>query len=322
MAKKHQSDITLANLIAVVGIVLLMAAFVLGFLYSGDTLGISIAKGVGLGCAFALLLWLLIKAKSADSYLKGWRIVEGITLVVYLALAVLTSCVMMKFINIYVQKSDIQSTALNDIDAIRQEIEHFKDVEGTNINSLSDKLSEVVSLGTERYDTSVRRVLEKCLPDTNVEEIDEDNIDQNVRDFYLEKIKEVSSDNGWEEQLDDCSGKISSWNILEVPQHIKSIPVLAEEVTAKLNELSEDIPCYDIEDDGHVYTAREGQKESYSAETEIDSKMKKAELSPWGIGACVLIHLLILFNYFVTSRTDRRRPVRNTDWAKSGQSLQ
>ena len=76
----NKSKITLADVLAVVGVILLAAAYFLGFLYRGDVLGISILKGVGLGAAFALLLWLLIKAKSARNYLRQWRIVEVVTL--------------------------------------------------------------------------------------------------------------------------------------------------------------------------------------------------------------------------------------------------
>ena len=307
--KNTNDKITIANLMAVFGIVLLMGLLLLGFLYTGDTLGISILKGVGLGCFFALLLWFMIKAKSKTSLEdKGkWMVTEYVALAIYLALAVVSCGWMTQFINVYVAKKDIKESFNKDIEAINTTIDNFKSNERTKIMELSTNLTN--ALTDHRMDSSVEQLLCELLNTPNLDDVSVRSIDNNINEPYSETIAGVSEANGWDEKLSTCEKEISSWNILRMPRLLERVSDLATDVSEKLTELSETLPHYAVHDntDEHVYHAEQQAADTYMTEVETPSKVKGLKSSPWGYVICVLIHLLILFNYLVTHRSNKIR---------------
>ena len=311
------SRITLANVISVFGIVLLTALLFLGFLYSGDTLGISILKSVGLGFAFAILLWLMITAKSKTNLEdKGkWMTTEIVVLIIYLALAVVSSGWMTKFVNIYAAKDEIKSAALNDIDSINNVIDTFRSNESTNLRRYSDDLKRALR-EFDRMDNSVSDLICQQLEVADLDEVSSSDIDKNINLLDSLFIENVSSDNGWEEQLSECQKEIKSWSILEIPKRINNISSIASDISEKLTEMSEHLSHYSIKDDpsDHVFKAEKLSADKYEVEVTAGQKLNGLKASPWGYGACALIHLLILFNYFVTRRSIviRNRKTNNT----------
>ena len=90
MAKKQQAGrITIANIIAIVGIVLLLVFSFLGRSYmSGGELGFDIVIAVAITGFTAFLLWFLIKAKGAENNIDKWKKAELAALVVYIIFAI------------------------------------------------------------------------------------------------------------------------------------------------------------------------------------------------------------------------------------------
>ena len=87
--KQDSSRITIANIVAMVGIVLLLVFSFIGHSYlSGGELGWDVMISVGITAFTAFLLWFLIKAKGAENQLDKWKIIEYVTLGVYILFAI------------------------------------------------------------------------------------------------------------------------------------------------------------------------------------------------------------------------------------------
>ncbi|MCR5679915.1 MAG: hypothetical protein K6G08_06885 [Prevotella sp.] len=313
---KDNNHISLANIISVIGIVLLAAALFLGYFYSGDNMGISALKALAWTIGFAVLLWFLIKAKSAINELKKWRVVEIITLVVYLALAVLSSGTAAKFFNIYAANGDLRKAAGDDVEALQQTIKQFKSDAN---NALSVTLD-----GMENADGNV---LSSELQNF-MDEQDLSSFDATSRDFFSEgaggwrnKINDItldkkSYDKSWENALKECSEQIDGWSVLEIPQAVRSLEDISEEIDVTLNALSKKLPFPEINYNSTTFEyeiSKAYSPKEYSTETSFSEKLNAIKpYAPIGIIACVLIHLLILFNYFVAYRSDKIRPAKSS----------
>lgn len=322
MASNNESKgkITIANVIAVFGLVLLTALLFLGFLYTGDTLGISILKGCGLGCVFALLLWFMITAKSKTNLEdKGkWLVSEYAALALYIALAVVSCHWMTPFVNVYTAKNDIKASVKNDIEAINTAIDDFKNTERPKMQELSNNLK--TALREERMDVSVERLLCQLLCEDNLDNVYASTIDSSIYELYTDSIADVSEANGWDVEISDCEKEVSKWNILRLPQLISKVSDLGADVTEKLNSFAERIPHYAVHDnpDVHLFFAEKQSADTYEAVVATPGMMQKLNSSLWGYGACILVHLLILFNYLVTRRSSKIRNLKKNDTAMHG----
>jgi len=319
-SNNEKGKITIANVIAVFGIVLLTALLFLGFLYTGDTPGISILKGCGLGCVFALLLWLMMTAKSKTNLEdKGkWLITEYTALALYIALAVLSFQWMTPFVNVYTAKDNIKDAVRNDIEAINTAIDDFKNNERPKMLELCNNLK--TALREERMDASVEGLLCHLLGESSLDDVYASTIDSSIYELYADSIANVSEANGWDIELSDCEKEIRRWNILRLPQLIKKVSDLSADITEQLNDFAKRIPHYAVHDnpDVHMFFAEQQSADTYEAEVTTPAMMQKLNSSPWGYGACVLIHLLILFNYLVTRRSSKIRNLKKNETAMNG----
>ena len=93
MTSKQKTDkITIANIIAIVGLVLLLVFSFIGHSYlSGGELGWDLVISIGITAFTGFLLWFLIKAKGAENRLNKWRKIEYATLAVYIIFAIVSS---------------------------------------------------------------------------------------------------------------------------------------------------------------------------------------------------------------------------------------
>lgn len=315
--KDSSGKITIANVIAVFGLVLLSVLFFLGFLYTGDTLGISVLKGVGLGVIFALLLWFMITAKSKTTleYKGKWMVSEYTALAIYIILAVVSCSWMTPFINVYAAKNNIKTATQSDLETISTVINEFKSNESTKIRELCNNL--ILSIESDRQDTSVELLLYKLLDVNSMDDISVSSINQNISDVYTDSIASISEINGWDEEFSSIEKDINSWNILRIPRLIEQVNSLAIDVTEKLNEFTERIPHYDIHDNTteHIFHAEEQTADTYEADVSTPNKLMGLKNSPWGYGACAVIHMLILFNYLVTRRSNKIRNHKSNNTA-------
>ena len=90
MANENNSGkLTKANIISIVGLVLLFSFTFLGHSFkSGGEMGWDILVAVAITGLAAFALWFLVKAKGAENQLEKWRIIEISTLVAYVVVVI------------------------------------------------------------------------------------------------------------------------------------------------------------------------------------------------------------------------------------------
>ena len=320
MVRDTSNRITIANIVAVIGIVLLAAALFLGYFYAGDNMGVSIMKGAAWALGFTFLLWFMIKAKGTQNEIKKWRIVEIAVLVVYLALAVLSSGVISKFFSIYASSGELKEAAAEDIEKIRNDIQLFKDDATTakdeTVRSMTTAMGQDLSQELTDFLLSHRLTLNT----TSIDNFDADW----TSDIESINLSGYNYDEVWKEELDRCDEKIQGWSVLSVPKAVATLKDLSEQIASTLSEMSETLPfpTITLSEAGIWEITGQYEAKTYESDLNVDSKLQAIRTyTPVGIAACVIIHLLILFNYFVAFRTDKIRPTRRKEGDKPADGI-
>ena len=151
MAKKQQAGrITIANIIAIVGIVLLLVFSFLGRSYmSGGELGFDIVIAVAITGFTAFLLWFLIKAKGAENNIDKWKKAELAALVVYIIFAIPASLFggIMHFFVVNDKKAEIKQYAKADLNIIDEMFTEYKNFESEALAITGTGLSNAKGAG-------------------------------------------------------------------------------------------------------------------------------------------------------------------------------
>lgn len=311
MTQNKNNSISLANVIATIGIVLLTVTLFLGHFYMGDNIGISIFKSVCWSLAFAFLLWFLIKAKTADEDRTKWMVIELLTLVIYLVLAVFSSSKVSKFPTVYLSAGELKATANDDVTKINQVIDLFKTTElqalTNTVSGLENACSGQVSLSLEDFVTANDFELNQQSIDIFKEkwEVVIDNVIDSTQTGYAE---------AWESELDRCNDLIQGWSVLKIPEAVRTMSGVGEQVSSKLQEVSASLPLPVIHrnDDGIYDIEKQHEAGAYSIDSLFMQAMDRVGCySIIGIAFCVFLHAMILFNYIVAFRSKRKRPQKN-----------
>ncbi len=150
MAKSKSNNISIANVLAVIGVVALGVLTYLGRAFiSGGEMGISILWAVGVMAIATALLVIMIKAKGVETNFGMWRVFEISALVLYLGFAVLTAKTAVHFFVINDNKDKIKECALNDVEALKKLNSNYLDafdMAGKNGNAVAAAIE-----GTESY---------------------------------------------------------------------------------------------------------------------------------------------------------------------------
>jgi len=326
--ERSKSSITLANVFAVVGLMLLAVAFFLGYIFQNDNYGLATLKAGGWTAGFALMLWLLIRAKTAIAYKKGWRIVEVVVLLLYLAAAVLTVPVAGRFFGIYAKAGELKTAANDDVELLSNTIAEFQSHEGQQLANTVEGLKRLLSLDDSlgiAYDLR-EFVSEQIEGVTDISDLTTSKVSA-FEDQWQRKIERITDDShhnhaaAWKEQIEACDERVQTWNVLQMPQAIDALQKLTDEVESTLQETADEMPFPSInrEDDGSW--AITAPHDAYMPDLDGNVSSVMATIKPWGpvsIGACVVIHLLILFNYFMVFRNRTIRPRKNVDTSDEG----
>lgn len=307
--KKKNNGISIANFIAIIGLVILMIFSFMGRSYlSGGEMIWSIIISIGITIISAILLWLLIKAKSAENEIAKWKVVEITTLVIYFIFAGATVFYsgITHFFVVNGNKDTIKTYAETDFNKIDSLFINYKNFEELAIST--------TSLGLENA------IDEDAILDEDLETFfEENNITQST--YGIENFVELQRDKllgetyeslkkEYEKKRKEIMQDVKSWNTLFIPYKAHGIEKLATEVSTKLNQMSEDALLPSIAKNGNRYTLeKEDQSNTFDIEGGVETlKFRKAIIESGGISLTailitLLIHLLILFNYIVAYRT-------------------
>ena len=308
MAKKQQAGrITIANIIAIVGIVLLLVFSFLGRSYmSGGELGFDIVIAVAITGFTAFLLWFLIKAKGAENNIDKWKKAELAALVIYIVFAIPASLFggIMHFFVVNDQKNEIKKYAKTDLNIIDQMFTDYKNFETEALAITGTGLSNAKGTGQLCDETLNSFMQERSISTResakNYEQIQRNKLIGEGFDSYSKSFRNARN---------EIQAAVSSWSVMQIPSKAKQIEDLATSASKHLTTLSNEAKLPVIENSGSRFTITGYQTKDFSVDTEnFMFKKKLVDASGFSITALIvvlLIHLLILFNYIVAYRTDK-----------------
>ena len=311
MANKQKTGrITIANIIAIVGLVLLLVFSFIGHSYMrGGELGWDIVISVAITAFTAFLLWFLIKAKGAENQLDKWRKIEYATLAVYVVFAIPASLMggIMHFFVVNDNKENIKAYAKADLTKIDKMFNEYKEFESEAISRTGTGLRNATGPG-QICDASLNKFMEENRISHTRESAN--NFEMIQRNALVGAGFE-SFYNAFRQEETEIENAVNSWSIIQIPLKAKMISDLAESAQKELNRLSKNakLPIVTYDSGSRSYTLGENQAQKFEIEDSVESfEFKKALQSASGFSAIaiivvLLIHVLILFNYFVAYRT-------------------
>lgn len=311
MANKQSSGrITIANIIAIVGVVLLLVFSFIGHSYmSGGEMGWDIVISVAITAFTAFLLWFMIKAKGAENQLGKWRKIEYATLAAYILFAIPASLFggIMHFFVVNDNKENIKKYAKADLTKIDNMFNDYKEFEEQAIARTGTGLRNATGTN-QRCDVALNKFMdENRIAHTRESAENYETIQRNTlvgtgfEVFYT----------AFRQQENEIENAVNSWSIMQIPMKAKLITDLAVSAQEELNKLSNNakLPVITYDSSLRCYTLGENQTRHFEVEGSLDSfQFKKAlkdasGLSMTAVFVVLLIHILILFNYIVAYRT-------------------
>lgn len=307
---KNQGRVTKANIIALVGLVLLLVFTFIGHSYmSGGEIGWDIIIAVLVTAVAGLLLWFLIRCKGAPNQLDKWKKIEIATLVAYILFAVPASLFggIMHFFIVNDQKEQIKSYAQEDIAQIDSLFSSYKAFEDKAISDTKTGLLNATGM-KQICDNKLNQFMQA----NNIEHTREAaNTFCSIQSNNLVGAAYDSFKRTFDDRKNNISTIIDSWSVMQVPFKAKEIETLATEVGKQLTQRSKSakLPKLTFDTSINKHTI---QQDNQSKEFSIDVssfQFRKAlqDANGFSVTALIivlLIHFLILFNYLVTRRTD------------------
>lgn len=310
MANKNNSGkLTKANIISIVGLVLLFSFTFLGHSFkSGGEMGWDILVSVAITGLAAFALWFLVKAKGAENQLEKWRIIELSTLVAYVVVVIpLSFCGgVTNFFAANADKASYKDKAHNDIAKIDSVFSQYENFEKDALEKTLTGLGNSVSMGMIRSSELVTYMEHNSIKPTrtsveNFVEIQKGNVLGTQYEQYYNQYKA---------ERDAIINTIDSWNVIQIPSQAKLIEDLAVQTSKWLTERSASAKLPLVENKSQAYTIIESnQVKQYQVEGGIENlEFRKGIMSAGGMNITsilflIIVHVLILLNYFVAYRT-------------------
>lgn len=310
MANKNNSGkLTKANIISIVGLVLLFSFTFLGHSFkSGGEMGWDILVSVAITGLAAFALWFLVKAKGAENQLEKWRIIEISTLVAYIVVVIpLSFCGgVTNFFAANAEKVSCKDKAHNDIAKIDSVFSQYENFEKDALEKTRTGLGNSVGMGMSRSSELVTYMEHNSIKPTrtsveNFVEIQEGNVLGTQYEQYYNQYKA---------ERDAIINTIDSWNVIQIPSQAKLIEDLAVQTSKWLTERSASAKRPLVEYKSQAYRIIESnQVKQYQVEGGIENlEFRKAIMSAGGMNISsilflIIVHVLILLNYFVAYRT-------------------
>lgn len=322
MANKNNSGkLTKANIISIVGLVLLFSFTFLGHSFkSGGEMGWDILVAVAITGLAAFALWFLVKAKGAENQLEKWRIIEIGTLVAYVVVVIpLSFCGgVTNFFAANAYKDNYKAKAHNDIAKIDSVFSQYKNFEQNAVVKTGSGLRNAVGIGQSCSSELVNFMEHNSIDPTrmsvnNFEELQKAYVLGSQYEQYYKQYKV---------ERDGIINTIDSWNVIQIPSQAKQIEDLAVQTSKWLTERSESakLPLVEYDRMSQSYTiSLSNQVMQYQIEGGIENlEFRKAIMSAGGMNVSsilflIIVHVLILLNYFVAYRTFTLGLTKNPD---------
>lgn len=316
MAKQQNSEkITIANMVSVVGVVLLLVFTFIGFSYmSGGEIGFDILVSAGITGFTVFLLWFLIKAKSAENNLVKWKIAEFTVLAVYVIFSLFTAVFggIMHFFVVNGNKDQIKDYAASDLAKIEQLFNDYETFESNALAVTGTGLRNATGSGQVWHEDlktfmDENRIAHNRESANNFETLQrEDLIGYEFTSMYDEFQRKKS----------DIINAVDTWSVITIPSKANLIGKLAEAAEERLTSLSQSakLPVITYDPSIRKYVIGEYQQQTFTISGGIENlqfvnALKTAEgFSVTALLIVLLIHTLVLFNYIAAFRTHVIKP--------------
>lgn len=305
--EKNDTRLTLANFISFgLGLAAFAVFFWLGLHFSGFELATSLLCSLGATIVFGLLLWLMIRAKSADRERSRWRSIEYVTLVCYVVFAACSIWPMSRFFSVNSKSDEIKSLAMEDVAHLQALLTEFKDKESEKLNRTITGMENYVS---SRPSNGTVSEIERYFEDPDHKATMNRVGVEAYRTTWSRRVNDCVRDDKayaatWRVALQEADRQIASWNILKVPASVAELDRLALEIGTTLTEISDSFP-FPIIEQRSIRQAGQGSRYGIIMVNAKRTFDEVDNLTIVGVSISILIHLLILFNYFVANRSRR-----------------
>lgn len=320
MSEKKKGDVSIANVLAIIGLAGLGVITFLGeMLKSTDgrpTRAIIFAVVyVGL---LALFLIFSIKAKGASDNPDKWRYAEWFCIAAYVAVAILGSSPFHHFFSVVSQKQELQEMANNQVNAVKKMYDDY------NI-----QCDNYLKSAVERMSAYKRNPQSRSIKDDLYEYVEGHFAHDSS--WYNNSRLIVRADE--KDNIEDITKRIKKWNYMQLSSLASDIDGLVNTSRRKLESRIDLfkrehnlIPLIGVPgEDGRTQYTYDGLAE-FDLGPELSGEMVSKLSSDSGksvLGWIVfaLLHLIVLFNYLVAPRTYIVGPGRRSEDQSGGASL-
>lgn len=323
MAKENSNRVTLANVLTLLG---LAGVGVISFygllLHSEDGKpGLPILGAVALTAGLGLLIFMLVKAKTANDNINKWRIVEYVLLAAYIAVAALCAGPFMRFFTITAEMDNLKKQGLEEVTAIEK-----------IYNNYNSQCEDHVKDAIEQIDNYMKNPQYKSGANDALKGYVNDNVRGNVNS-WADKIRgvvKIKPDDNVFKNLNDIKSQLNDMSFMQLVVIANTLEKLDKSVIPDLEEM---IDKYGS-DHQFIPVIEGGKSEPYYLNKDFakfdlgDSPTpgfanmlhKAGGFSALGCVLLVILHLLVLSSYFFARRTEILKPSRNNS-LDSGRSL-
>lgn len=307
MSNKSKDSISIANILAVIGLVGLgvLSFFGLYFQSQDGSPTKPLIVAVAIAAGLAILLILSVKAKAANDNPDKWRIVEIICVLLYLTVAALCAKPFLHFFKVVSEKEQIQKEA-------RAEIAAVEDLYSTYKTQTQDFMADAVEQFKNFSKSSQGLVAGDPLSDyyNNI-------IVGNVDDWadLSHSLLSLPVD----ARLADLKSQVSNWNYLKLPQLAKDLKAAEDRAWKQVNAkiaFGNDHNLIPVVNGGDGIPYSLGEFAAYSLPGQCKPTMaahiQKPGATTLGWVLYVVLHLLILLDYLVAPRSTFVGPSKAT----------
>lgn len=308
MSKGKNGNITIANIIAMIGLAGIGVVSFFGILMHSEdgTPGGAVLGAVALTAALAFFLIMGIKAKSAEDNPDKWKWVGWGCVIAYIIIAILFANPFQRFFYVVSEKDELQSLARQEVNAIDKIYSQYEFQKNKFMTNAAEQLAN--------YRDS------KQLRSANRELAE-----------YVDKVHPIPNVEAWKEKalaavqleedtrLKDIKDKIEIWNLITLPSLAKDLKerdtqVLLE-LETKIREYGEKHSLIPVIGGGGI---RPYSFEGYAQfnlgenpEPMFAEKLRSADgATAMGWIVYTILHLFVLLNYAVTEGTEVVGPRR------------
>lgn len=305
---KKSNSISIAVWITVIGLAASLVFSFLGIYLKDGDMGMGLIISLVQTAVLAVLVWFMTFAKRKENDIAKWKIVEFSTLAVYIVVAVLFfSEPLLRFFDVNVNKDTMKEYAMADINNLWSDLNTFDEeqnnalmttVEGLNNCMGYPKSSELSSFASSYGNRSA------------------------IDGFRETEVMNIENESlPWRTELEQCKMLVSTWGLFQIPDVVSRLQSYGVSIPEALNEYASTMryPIIERGIDGS-YNMREPVFTGFVHETSTFAEKiaSSTSLNPVSGIIFVLLHLAILFSYYMAFRSRRVEIGRNSQTGDDG----